>query len=143
MKNVVIKFEKTNEEAKLPFKKRESDTGWDVFSVENKIVPAKGSAVIDIGLNLAYITPGYWLQVGTRSGMGFKYGLMCHPGVIDQDYRGNLGIKLYNLTDQDYVVNKNDRIAQLIVFENYNTTVEFGNVEKTERGESGFGSSGK
>ena len=68
---------------------------------------------------------------------------MCHPGVIDQDYRGNLGIKLYNLTDQDYVVNKNDRIAQLIVFENYNTTVEFGNVEKTERGESGFGSSGK
>ena len=61
MKNVVIKFEKTNEEAKLPFKKRESDTGWDVFSVENKIIPAKGSAVIDIGLNLAYITPGYWL----------------------------------------------------------------------------------
>ena len=58
-------------------------------------------------------------------------------------YRGNLGIKLYNLTDQDYKVNKNDRIAQLIVFENYNTMVEFGKVEKTDRGESGFGSSGK
>lgn len=122
MKNVIIKFEKTNEEAKLPFKKRESDTGWDVFSVENKIIPARGSAVVDIGLNLAYITPGYWLQVGTRSGMGFKYGLMCHPGVIDncvpagtliKTVNGDIPVEqLYSQTELPYVISYNTETLQ-------------------------------
>lgn len=143
MKNVEIKFKKTHEDAKLPFKKRESDTGWDVFAVEDKLIPAKGSAVIDIGLNLAYITPGYWIQIATRSGLGFKHGLMCHAGIVDCEYRGNMGIKIYNLSDTDYQVQKGDRIAQLIVFENYNTTIDFGEIDETERGESGFGSSGR
>lgn len=143
MKHVTLKFEKTHEDAKLPFKKRDEDTGWDVFSIEDKVIPARGSAVVDVGLNLAYITPGCWIMIGTRSGMGFKHGLMCHAGIVDNLYRGGLGIKLYNLSDTDYQVQKGDRIAQLIVFENFNTTVEFGEVENTDRGDNGFGSSGR
>ena len=143
MKNKIqINFKKTNELALLP-SKREDDTGWDVYSVENKIIPARGSAIIDVGLTLAYITPGYWIQVGTRSGMGFKHGLLCHPGVIDNEYRGNMGIKIYNLTDNDYEIKQGDRIAQLIVYKNYNTEINWGEIQHTNRGSSGFGSSGK
>lgn len=142
MENVKIVFKKTNEDAKLPTKNMEA-TGWDVYAVETKVVPARGSAVIDNGLQLGYITPGFWIQVATRSGLGFKKGIEAFRGVIDQDYRGNLGIKLYNNTDEDVVIEKGDRYAQLLVYRNYSSTVEFGEVENTERGTKGFGSSGK
>ena len=120
------------------------DTGSDVFAVESAIVPAGGSAVVDIGLTLAYITPGFWFKVEARSGLGFKHGLQPHPGIIDNGYRGNCGIKLYNFNDIDYNVNVGDRIAQFvfypIIIPQYSLV---DNVENSERGEGGFGHTGK
>lgn len=139
----VIKFEKTHPDAKLPTKNHSSDTGYDVYGIEDKLIPARGSAVVGVGLKFAFIHPGFWVKVESRSGLGFKHGIMAHPGIIDNGYRGDAGIKLYNLTDIDYNIKAGDRIAQFVVYSNICTEVEWGEVEQTDRGEKGFGSSGK
>lgn len=140
---VTLKFKKTTANAKLPTKNNESDTGFDVYCVEDKHIPARGSAVVDVGLEFAYITPGYWVKVEGRSGLGFKYGVSPHPGIIDSGYRGNAGVKLYNNTDSPYEVIAGDRIAQFVVYKNYNVAVEEGDTVESDRGACGFGSSGK
>ena len=114
-----LKFEKTHVDAVLPIKNHQSDTGMDVTSVEDVTIPARGSAVVDVGLKFAYIEEGFWVKVEGRSGLGFKYGIMPHPGIIDEGYRGDAGVKLYNLTDNDYEVIAGDRIAQFVVYANY------------------------
>jgi deoxyuridine 5'-triphosphate nucleotidohydrolase len=139
----VLKFEKTHPDAKLPSKNHSSDTGYDVYSVEDKVIPSRGSAVVGVGLKFADIPEGYWIKVESRSGLGFKHGIMAHPGIIDNGYRGDAGIKLYNLTDSNYEVKSGDRIAQFVVYMNISMGVEFGKVQDTQRGEKGFGSSGK
>ena len=117
-----LKFKKTNDKAVLPRKNHDNDTGLDVSSVVDITIPAKGSAVVDVGLKFAYISFGFWVKVEGRSGLGFKHGIFPHPGIIDQGYRGDAGIKLYNFTDKDYKVKAGDRIAQFVVYRNY--TVE-------------------
>jgi deoxyuridine 5'-triphosphate nucleotidohydrolase len=139
----VLKFEKTDELAKLPTKNNESDTGYDVYSVENKVIPARGSAIVGVGLKFAFIPDGYWIKVESRSGLGFKHGVHAHPGIIDNGYRGDAGIKLYNSSDVDYEVKAGDRIAQFVIYMNIPMAVDWGKVEATDRGEKGFGSSGK
>lgn len=139
----VLKFEKTHEDAQLPKKNHDNDTGYDVFSVEDVTIPARGSAVVSVGLKFAYIPEGYWIKVESRSGLGFKYGISAHPGIIDNGYRGDAGIKLYNNTDSDYSVKKGDRVAQFVIYFNIHMPVEWGKVEETSRGEKGFGSSGR
>lgn len=137
-----IKFEKTHPEAQLPKKNFESDSGWDLYAIEDVIVPGSGQAVAPVGLKLAYLEPGYWIQVCSRSGLSFKSGILAHPGVIDQNYRGDLGVLLYNHRHADYQVKRGDRIAQLVVHYNIHMGVEWGTVQQTDRGEKGFGSSG-
>ena len=139
----VLKFEKTHELAKLPTKNHESDTGYDVYSIEDKTVPARSSAVVGVGLKFADIPEGYWVKVESRSGLGFKHGITAHPGIIDNGYRGDAGIKLYNLTDVDYQIKAGDRIAQFVVYMNIGMQVEWGTAQESARGEKGFGSSGK
>ena len=144
MTKVEIKFTKTNEDARIPTRNFDTDTGFDIYSVETIVIPARGSTVVDVGLMFAYITPGYWIKIEGRSGLGFKYGITPHPGIIDQGYRGTAGIKLYNNTDTEYTVKRGERIAQLIVYRNYFVEMsEAENVEESERGAKGFGSSGK
>lgn len=139
----VLKFEKTHDLAKLPTKNHETDTGYDVYSIEDKLIPAKGSAVVGVGLKFADIPEGYWVKVESRSGLGFKHGITAHPGIIDNGYRGDAGVKLYNLTDTDYNIKTGDRIAQFVVYMNIHMGVEWGTSTDSARGEKGFGSSGK
>lgn len=139
----VLKFEKVHDNAKLPTKNHENDTGYDLYSIEDKVIPARQSAVVDVGLKFAFIPEGYWIKVESRSGLGFKHGIMAHPGIIDNGYRGSAGVKLYNLTDSDYTIKQGDRIAQLAIYFNISMNVEWGKIEETTRGEKGFGSSGR
>ena len=143
MATVQVKFKKTNDNAVIPSKNHDDDTGLDVTSIVDIVIPARGSAVVDVGLKFAFIDHGFWVKVEGRSGLGFKYGIIPHPGIIDQGYRGDAGIKLYNFTDKDYEVKAGDRIAQFVVYKNYNIEVYEGDIIKSKRGESGFGSSGK
>tara|TARA_R110000764_G_scaffold39060_3_gene86926 strand:+ start:798 stop:1220 length:423 start_codon:yes stop_codon:yes gene_type:complete len=140
---MLLQFEKTHADAVLPVKNHACDTGMDVTCVEDFTITAGGSTVVGVGLKFAFIEPGYWVKVEGRSGLGFKHGIMPHPGIIDNGYRGDAGIKLYNLTDKDYEGKAGDRIAQFVVYVNHSTTVEEGVANDTVRGEDGFGSSGK
>ena len=135
-------FEKTHADAKLPVKNHSDDTGYDVHCVEDKVIPARGSAIVNVGLKFANIPEGYWIRIECRSGLGFKHGIQPHPGIIDNGYRSDAGIKLYNLTDTDYHVKTGDRIAQFVLYPLIHFPVEFGLPTDSERGEKGFGSSG-
>ena len=138
-------FFKTHPDAQLPRKNNATDSGYDVFCVEDKIIPPLSSAVVDVGLKFASIPHDYWIKVESRSGLGFKHGILAHPGIIDTGYRGDAGIKLYNLTDKEYKVNKGDRRAQFVLYSrvgNFLPTFT-DKIEETDRGEKGFGSSGK
>lgn len=136
-------FEKTHPEAQLPKKNFDTDAGWDLFAVESQIIPAQRTAVVSVGLKLAYLEPGYWIRVESRSGLSFKNSILAHPGVIDQNYRGDLAVLLYNHGHQDYTVTKGDRVAQLVLHFNLRMNAGFGTVQQTDRGNKGFGSSGK
>ena len=147
---VEIKFVKTHPKAILPQKNHPhpelGDAGYDLFSVETTTIPAKGSAVVPVGLKLGYLTPNYWFRIEARSGNGFKKGLEPHPGIIDNPYRGDLGIKLFNLSDTDQVIEKGKGVAQFIVYEMVSSSTSWiseEEVEATARGEKGFGSSDK
>lgn len=140
---VELVFVKTHANAKLPTKNNDTDTGFDVYSVENVRVHARSSAIVEVGLTVGYITPGYWIRIEGRSGLGFKHGIQPHAGIIDNGYRGNASIKLYNHSDTDYQIAAGDRIAQFVVYKNHPVQISEGAVAASDRGDKGFGSSGK
>ena len=101
--------------------------------------------VIPTGLYMA-IPEGYEIQVRSRSGLAAKYGIFClnSPGTLDADWRGNTGVILANFGKNNFVVNPGDRIAQAVL--NKIEKIEWEEVSEldtTERGEGGFGHTGK
>lgn len=143
---VDIQLKKTHPDAVLPQANNPEpgtgDTGFDLTAVETTTIPAKGSAVVPVGLTLARISPGYWIRIEPRSGLGFKHNIQPHLGVIDNGYRGDLGVKLYNFGDDDYIVEKLSRIAQLVVYPLIQPAFSFtDHVSESVRGDKGFGSS--
>jgi len=143
--NESILFIKTHESAILPGKNNENDSGYDVYCIEDKVIPAKGSNIVNVGLKFAYIPEKFWIKVESRSGLGFKHSILAHPGIIDNGYRGDAGIKLYNLSDIDYNIKKGDRIAQFVLYPLISgVSVAFTDkTTESSRGDKGFGSSGK
>ena len=140
-----IKFKKLTDNSILPTKAHINDTGWDVYCTDDISIQPGESKVVPIGLQLAYITPNYWIQVACRSGLGFKHNLAVHPGVIDEGYRGSLDILFRNLDQtRTYNFKRGDKVAQLIVYQNIDSQVEWTDeIVNTIRGEKGFGSSDK
>ena len=101
-------------------------------------------ALIPTGLYLE-IPSGYEVQVRSRSGLALKNGIMVlnSPGTIDSDYRGEVKVILINLSDEDFVINNNDRIAQLVLTRYEKAElVRCEELSDTERGSGGFGSTG-
>lgn len=144
--NPSVKFVKTHEDAELPKANNSEigtgDSGYDLTAVEDVLIPGNSSAVIPVGLTLAYIEKGYWFRIEPRSGLGFKHSLQPHLGVIDNGYRGDLGVKLYNFKSESYTVTKGDRIAQFVVYPLIQPQCEWADdVVESDRGDKGFGSS--
>ena len=119
------------------------DSGFDLVAVEDVYISFGQSAVVPVGLTLADISPGYWCRIEPRSGLGFKHSIQPHLGVIDNGYRGDLAVKLYNFSnDTDYQVKKGDKIAQLVFYPLLQPEIQFTNtLTRTDRGSDGFGSS--
>lgn len=143
-----VKFLKTHPDAVLPVRKHDDmftgDSGYDVTAVEDKIIPARGAAIVEVGLKLAFVPPGLWIRVESRSGLQFKHGIAAFNGIIDNPYRGDCGIRLLNFSDTDYQVKKGDRIAQFVIYPLVAPQTGWAEeIQQTERGESGFGSSGR
>jgi dUTP pyrophosphatase len=128
----------------LPFK-RPSDAGQDLCASKRVQVPARGRALVHTGLRVV-IPAGYELQVRSRSGLALKRGIMVlnSPGTVDENYRGEVGVILFNTTDEVFDVTEGDRVAQLVMAPVVKYTLM--RVERidsdTDRGEKGFGSSG-
>lgn len=151
MKSISVSFIKTHDDAVLPKRNHgntndyteNGDSGYDLTSVERIIIKAGESVVVPVGLKLGYITPGYWCRIESRSGNAFKYGLECFNGIIDNSYRGDLSVLIFNRSKKDHVVEKGDRIAQLVFYPIVSiVTTEMDEPSKSERAEKGFGSSG-
>ena len=100
--------------------------------------------LIPTGLRIA-LPEGYEAQIRPRSGLAIKHGITClnTPGTIDSDYRGDVGVELVNLSHDDYVVQPGEHIAQMIINKFEQAELELvDELDKTERGEGGFGHSG-
>lgn len=143
-----LEFIKTHEDAKLPEKNYKDpltgDAGLDLFSIEDVLILPGESKIVNVGLKLGNITPGYWFRIEARSGLGFKKGLQPHFGIIDNSYRGDLAIKVYNLSNDKQVISKGQGVAQMIVYEMIKAEVSWTDqATEGERGNKGFGSSDK
>ncbi|MBW3015404.1 dUTP diphosphatase [Candidatus Woesearchaeota archaeon] len=120
------------------------DVGLDLYSAEDYVLKPGERKIISTGLKVA-VPPGYEGQVRPKSGLAAKHGISVvnTPGTLDAGYRGVLGVILINHGSEDFQVVKNNKIAQLVI-----NKVEIVDIEEvpeldaTERGEGGFGSTG-
>lgn len=131
-----------DEGAKMPERAHKFDAGLDLFSREAALIPARGSHIFDTGVHIG-IPKGFAGVLHSKSGLNVKYGITSE-GLVDADYTGSIVVKLYNNSDNDYFVNKGDKISQIliqsVVLDDLNLV---DHLEETERGENGFGSTGK
>lgn len=121
-------------------------SGMDVRAhlSESLVIKPGRSVLIPTGLYLE-IPSGYEVQVRSRSGLALKNCIMVlnSPGTIDSDYRGEIKVILMNLSSEDFVINNNDRIAQLVLSRYEKAELVLSDqLEETERGSGGFGSTG-
>ena len=130
----------------LPRYETELSAGMDVRSfIESPIIlkPFERK-LVNTGL-YAQLEKGYEIQVRPRSGLALKKGItvLNSPGTIDADYRGEIGVILINLSNDDFTINSGDRIAQLVVSKHEQPNLEqTDSLDSTSRGEKGFGSTG-
>lgn len=131
---------------KLPSYATEHSAGFDLkANIESPVLlKSLDRHLFGTGLYME-IPEGYEGQVRPRSGIAIKHGITCinTPGTIDADYRGEIGIELINLSDEDYVVQPGDRIAQMVIKKVEQVTFEeVETLSETNRGKGGFGSTG-
>jgi len=145
MVRVLIK--KLDSNVTFPSYKTKGASGMDLmaFVKEKIVIKPQTSALIPTGLSVAF-SEDYEIQIRPRSGLAAKNNIsvLNTPGTIDSDYRGELKIIIFNHSDHDFVVNNNDRIAQMVLTPIAKMELEEANeLPKTLRGEGGFGSTGK
>ena len=127
----------------MPNRAHKTDAGLDIRSRENRLVKAHKGALLHTGLHvqLPHGTAGLLVS---KSGLNVKHGITS-TGLIDEGYTGEILVKLYNNSDESYIVHKGDKISQLVVIPVLYEDIHLKNFldENTERGQSGFGSSGR
>uniref|UniRef100_A0A915Q4R2 Deoxyuridine 5'-triphosphate nucleotidohydrolase n=1 Tax=Setaria digitata TaxID=48799 RepID=A0A915Q4R2_9BILA len=137
-----IYFKKLSENAHVPTYGSEWAAGADLYSAYDCVVPAKGKTCIGTDLQVQ-LPHGYYGRIAPRSGLASRKFIDVGAGVVDSDYRGHLSVVLFNFGTEDFQIRKGDRIAQLICEKiSHCEFVEVESVEKSERGTSGFGSTG-
>ena len=130
----------------LPKYQTELSAGMDLYANIDEPITLKPleRTLVKTGLFIS-LPKGYEAQVRPRSGLAFKNGItvLNTPGTIDADYRGEIGVILVNLSSQDFTINDGDRIAQMVIAKHEIAIwEEVENLDETNRGEGGFGSSG-
>lgn len=127
----------------LPSYAHPGDAGADLRSAVAGVIPARGKQLIATGIRLK-LPPGHVGLIWPRSGLAIKHSLDCGAGVIDSEYRGEVKVLLFNHSDEDYPVKPGDRIAQLLVQKVEQVEfIQVDQLEDTNRGDNGFGSTGK
>ena len=129
--------------AQIPTRGSPNAVGYDLYSAEEKVVPAYGKMLIDTQISIA-TPPGTYGRIAPRSGLAAKNMIATGARVIDADYRGVVFMLLFNHSDEDFKVKQGDQIAQLILKKIATPTVEQVNdLDETTRGNQGFGSTDK
>ena len=140
-------FVKLNSDAVEPSYNYDGDSGFDLYSTEEVILPPFGRALVPTGLAFE-IKDGYEIQVRSKSGLAIKQGLMVlnSPGTVDNSYTGEIKVILFNVNNHQFVVNKGMKIAQAVLTSVVNgkwvNLVNKKEINKTDRGDKGFGSTG-
>ena len=127
-------------EASPPTRGSDGAAGWDLYAAGDAVVSARGRDLIPTDVALV-IPQGFYGRITPRSGLALKHGIDVGAGVIDSDYRGKVGVLLFNMSDNDFQVRKGDRIAQIIFTPCPPVTlVESEDLSSTHRACAGFGS---
>ncbi len=145
----LVEFIKTHPDAKIPKYATPGSAGLDLYSVSEQVILNPGERILlHTGLKIA-LEHGYEAQVRSKSGLALKKGLVVlnSPGTIDSDYRGDVGVILINHGQGSVVIKPGDKIAQMVVKPvcqqvRLKVVEEFSN-PTTERGEGGYGSTGR
>ncbi len=130
-----------------PIYAKEGDSGFDLRADESGLLKPMERKLVSTGLYFE-LPNGYELQIRPRSGLAYKKGItvLNSPGTVDTGYRGEIKVLLINLSNEDFNWEKGERIAQGVisprVSTDYGELVEVKEVNKSERGEGGFGSTG-
>ncbi|KAG4955104.1 hypothetical protein GLYMA_14G207800v4 [Glycine max] len=138
-----LRVKKLSDKAVLPSRASPLSAGYDLSSAVETKVPARGKALVATDISIA-IPEGTYARVAPRSGLAWKHSIDVGAGVIDADYRGPVGVILFNHSDTDFEVKVGDRVAQLIIEKivTPNVVTEVEDLDETVRGEGGFGSTG-
>lgn len=144
----ILKIKKVRENAKVPQRATEGSAGIDLCAaIDEPVLLKKGAtAVIPTGIAIALPSSNYGAFVFARSGLAVKHGigLLNSVGVIDSDYRGEIMVGVINQIDEEYTIQPGERIAQMVIMPVSTMPVEeVCELEETERGAGGFGSTGK
>ena len=130
--------------ARIPTAGTDQAAGYDLSSVEDVTVAARGRALVHTGLLVAP-PQGYHIEIRPRSGLALHHGItvLNSPGTVDADYRGELMVILLNTSDEDFAVHAGDRIAQAVFMQHAVVRwTEVASFDDTARGARGFGSTG-
>ncbi len=139
---------KKRENAKIPTRATKGSAGLDLYAAIEEPISLKPGDLVKVptGVALGLQSEHLVALIFGRSGLGVKHGVTLSNGVgvVDSDYRGEIFVGLCNVSKEDYTINPGDRIAQVIVMPISNFTfIEVNDLDKTERNDSGFGSTGK
>ena len=144
--NIKVEKVKGCEDLSLPISISKFSSGVDLLSAENSKIILKPGKIILVSTGIKIMIPkGYEGQIRPRSGLALKYGItvLNTPGTIDSDYRGIVKVILINLGEKEFVIQRGNKIAQLVIqkifFPNFKLVET---LDKTKRGEGGFGHSG-
>lgn len=144
-----LKAKKLSSNAKLPTRGTKDSAGYDLYSAENVVIERMGQKLIktDISVEIpsSPFGPGTAMAgvIQSRSGWAVKKGIEKGAGLIDQDYRGPIGVLLHNHSDKPVEIKQGDRIAQMVLIPVFiPPVVEVEELDETDRGSGGFGSTG-
>ncbi|KAJ8343576.1 hypothetical protein SKAU_G00309050 [Synaphobranchus kaupii] len=138
----VLKFAKLSENATVPTRGSARAAGYDLYSAYDYSVAPLDKAIVKTDIQIA-VPHGCYGRVAPRSGLAAKHFIDVGAGVIDEDYRGNVGVVLFNFSKETFEVKKGDRVAQLICEKIYYPELEqHDTLDETVRGDGGFGSTG-
>lgn len=142
----IVKYQKMHPDVILPKRQSSGAAGYDVYAFlrQETIISKREILAIPTGLQVE-IPSTHLISVRPRSGLAIKHGITCinSPGTIDSDFRGEIKILLINLGSKDYALKPNERIAQFLLEKVYTIDWQEDQLRGTNRGEGGFGSTGR
>ena len=126
-----------------PSRAHPTDAGLDLRTPVDFTIMAHDSYTVDTGVHFEF-PKGYYGKLESKSGLNVKHGVVCLGGTLDESYVGSVTVKLYNMSDEDYRFMAGDKVVQMILMPYIAPEIEYvDELEDTDRGSKGFGSSGR